>query len=136
MGVGVSSCKKEEAKINPTPIIDFISINKTTFKQFEDSVIIEISYKDENGDIGYEDADKNSLFVRDNRLSKADGYYIPPKAPPGSSIPIQGKLSIVLPPLFILGTGNSEKTKFEIHLLDREGNKSNIVFSPEVSIVK
>ena len=136
LGFYVVSCKKEETKINPNPAIEFVSINKTVFKQFEDSVIIEITYTDGNGDIGFEDADLNSLFVRDSRLSKADGFYVSPKAPLDSSIPIQGKLSIVLPPLFLLGNGNSESTKFEIQLMDREKNMSNIVFSPEVSIVK
>lgn len=132
----ISSCKKEEISIQKTPSIQFKSINSMEFVSFNDSVIIEISYKDDDGDIGYENADLHSIFVKDNRLSEFDSYYCPPLAPSNSNVPIKGNLRIKLPPLFLLGNSPIETTFFEIFVVDRANNKSNIVFSPEVSIKK
>jgi hypothetical protein len=130
----LSSCKKEEISIQRIPSIQFSSINSMEFISFNDSVILEISYKDDDGDIGYENADLPSIFVKDNRLSEFDSYYCPPLSPTNSNVPIKGNLRIKLPPLFLLGNTSKETTFFEIYIVDRANNKSNIVFSPEVSI--
>jgi hypothetical protein len=133
-----SCSKKTELKdsVNPRPKIKLNSMNNTEYTQFKDSILIVISYEDGDGDLGFEDADKHSLFVKDSRLQKSDSYYVPPLAPPESNIPIKGELNIVLPPPFILSNAPSENVYFEIQLQDRAGNMSNLVVSPTVKIVR
>jgi hypothetical protein len=131
---------KEEAVTNVSksiiPVIEFVSINQDTFKAFEDSVVIQINYSDGDGNLGNIDADVNSVFVRDNRLTKYDEYYLKPLAPPNSSIPISGSLNVQLPPLFHLTPTPVESTRFEVYLIDRAGNKSNVIVTPFIYIVE
>jgi hypothetical protein len=133
-----SYCKEVEIveTKDSKPIIEFLNINSDTFMEFKDSVVIMIGYSDGNGDLGYENADLTSVFIRDSRLENYDEYYLKPLSPPKSKIPISGKLKILLPPLFILNPGIQENTRFEIYLEDKSGNRSNIVFTPIVTIVK
>ncbi|MBL7830655.1 MAG: hypothetical protein JNK41_06480, partial [Saprospiraceae bacterium] len=65
-----------------------------------------------------------------------DEYYIAPLAPEGSQISIKGTLNITLSSAFVLGNGTSEKTYFEIWMVDRIGHKSNIVRTKEITILK
>jgi hypothetical protein len=133
-----SQCKKEELveTKDSKPMIEFLNINSDTFLEFKDSVVITIGYSDGNGDLGYENADLTSVFIKDNRLENYDEYYLKPLSPPNSKIPISGKLQLLLPPLFILGPGIQETTRFEIYIKDKSGNRSNTVFTPNVTIVK
>lgn len=131
-----SCSKNNETALDPVPKISFLSINQNSFKAFTDSVIITIQYEDGDGDLGYENADLVSAFVHDMRLPNKDGFYIPPLAPLNHTLAISGKLNIVLPPLFLLSNAPTESTSFEIQLQDRKGNLSNIISTPEVTIVR
>lgn len=131
-----SCSKNSETALDPVPKISFLSINQTSFNAFTDSVIITINYEDGDGDLGYENADLVTAFVHDMRLPNRDGYYVPPLAPLNSTIAISGKLNIVLPPLFLLSNSPTESTSFEIQLQDRKGNLSNIINTPEVTIIR
>ena len=129
------SCKKESS-VNAKPVIKFVKINATDIQQFKDSITIDIEYTDENGDLGEDNPDKNALYVKDRRLSKADFYFVNPLSPPGSNVKIKGILSIKIKNAFLLGTANKEETTFEIKLSDRAGNWSNTIVSPEITINK
>lgn len=133
-----SNCKEVEIieTKDSKPIIEFLNINIDTFVEFKDSVTIMIGFSDGNGDLGYENADLTSVFIKDSRLDNYDEYYLKPLSPPKSNIPISGKLQLLLPPLFILGPGIQETTRFEIYLKDKSANRSNTVFTPIVTIVK
>ncbi|MBS3913478.1 MAG: hypothetical protein KG003_03205 [Bacteroidetes bacterium] len=132
------ACTKETQSStgNPNPSIALVKMEPATIQQFTDSLKITISYDDGDGDIGFEDADINSLEIKDTRLSKPDFYYVPPQAPLGSKIHIKGELVIKLRNLFLLGTGNAESTNMEIRLRDRTGNWSNKITTPEITITK
>lgn len=107
------------------PEIAFVSMNAESVVQFEDRITIRFSYKDGDGDLGQMDPDEYTLWVKDARLDAPDGYHIPPLAPEGAEVPIQGELAVELNALFLLGNSGQEVTTYTVHVLDRAGNRSN-----------
>lgn len=137
LSLWVFSCKKEvinEVSLAPTISIKSLSSNK--LKQFKDSLTIVISYQDQDGDLGFENADILSLEIKDQRLNLPDYYYVPPLAPLGSIIKIKGDLLVQLKNLFLLGSGSQETTKLTLRIRDRAGNWSNTVTSDNIVIEK
>ncbi|MGB1018530.1 MAG: hypothetical protein ACPGVH_05650 [Chitinophagales bacterium] len=128
------SCKKEE--IDYSPKISLVSMAPLQVTEYADSIVFTIKYEDKNGDIGIPDADINSLWLKDARLDKADEYFIAPLAPLDTEVSIEGELKINLKNTFKLGNSPSEKTKFTIWLKDRAGNESNIIETPELTIIE
>lgn len=138
MVIGFFSCKKDEnlLPLSVTPSINLIELSADTIKEFEEPLILLMGYQDGDGDLGNQNTDINSLFIKDYRLEKADEYYIAPLAPVGSQISIKGTLKITLNGAFVLGNSQSEKTYFEIWMTDRSGHKSNVIRTKEVTILK
>jgi hypothetical protein len=132
------SCTKEIqfSEGNPIPSIGLEKTTPTEITQFKDSLKVTISYEDGDGDLGFENADINSLEVKDSRLSKPDFYYVPPQAPVDSKISIKGTLNIQIKNMFLLGAGSTETTTLEIRIKDRAGNWSNKVTTPVITIKK
>ena len=128
------SCKKDE---NETfaPEISLGNISSTTVVQFTDSIQIEIEYSDDDGDLGYENADSLSLWVHDQRLVNPDGYYVPLLAPVTANVPITGVMDFKLRNTFLLGEDIEEITTYSIRLKDRAGNWSNTLETPEITIL-
>ena len=118
------------------PEIQLLEVSHDTIRQYEDALVIKIFYKDGNGDIGFEDPQEYALFVRDIRLENFDGFYVGPLAPPDANVPIQGELTIEFPSLFLFGNGSVEQTRFEIRMIDRAGNESNLLETDLVSIIR
>ena len=133
LGFLLSACKKDLV-LPVEPSIELISIGPTDIEQFHDVVTLRFKYKDGDGDIGEEDADAPSLRVKDSRLAEPDWYHIQPIAPIGSSVPIEGEVSLNLNTLFLLGNGSQEETTFTIRLKDRAGNYSNELVSQTILI--
>ncbi len=131
----LGACKKDPAS-GEVPSIKMLNVNSTSVLQFKDSLVITFEYTDGNGDIGENDPDKNSLQIKDRRLANADYYFIKPLAPPDSEIKIKGVISVQVRNTFLLGTGNSEVTNFDLKLRDRSGNWSNTISTPEITITK
>jgi hypothetical protein len=130
-------CGQEEiVTVNKTPLIQLVSVSSQNIKQFKDSVVITFEYKDGDGDIGETDPDKNSIQIKDSRLTKPDYYFIKPLAPPGSEISFKGTIALQIKSLFLLGTANSEITTLELRIKDRAGNWSNVITTPTITINK
>ncbi len=129
------SCSKDSA-LSSVPVIKFLDVNSTSIKEFKDSLVIRFEYTDADGDIGEDNPDKNDLFVKDRRLVNADYYFVKPLSPPGSEIKITGIISVQIKNTFLLGTGNSELTQFNLKLRDRAGNWSNSINTPNITITK
>ncbi len=128
----LSACKKdEEPKI---PVIKLIDITPLSLVQFDESVYITIGYSDIDGDLGYEDPDEYAIQVKDNRLVNPDWYHISPLAPIESNVAIEGELTIKINSLFLLGNGSQELTSFTIKMVDRAGNWSEEITTPQVTI--
>lgn len=131
------SCEPNEInELSDIPRIELVSLSSDVITEFEDELIIRISYEDGDGNIGFEATDEFALFVRDLRLEEFDAFYLGPIAPPESNIPIKGELNIEFPNLFVFGNGESETTRFEIFLVDRAMNESNILTTEDITIKK
>lgn len=131
---GLSCKKKEEPPKEPS--ITFIEASPLVVTEFQDSVIVRFSYKDNNGDLGDESPDEYSLEVKDSRLPNPDYYHIQPLAPLGTSLKIEGELKVKVSSMFLLGNGATEITTLTIKLKDREGNWSNEIVTPTITIQK
>ena len=130
-------CEKEEVMhFSNVPQIELVSISNDTIRQYEDVLIIRISYQDGDGDLGFEDPEEYALFVRDIRLESFDGFYVGPITPPGVQVPIQGELTVEFPSLFLFGNGAVEQTRFQIKIYDRAGNESNLLETGTVAITR
>ena len=129
----VTSCKKED-DTPKIPEINLVSISPTTLVQFEEPVNIVIGYKDLDGDLGFENPDSFALQIKDNRLDNPDWYHVPPLSPIGSNVSIQGELDIQISSLFLLGNGSEEQTSFTIKMVDRAGNWSQEIMTPQLII--
>jgi hypothetical protein len=133
----VTGCSKEEImKFSNVPEIQLVEVSHDTIRQYEDVLSIRISYKDGNGDLGFESPEEYALFIRDIRLESFDGFYIGPLSPPGADVPIQGNLNVEFPSLFLFGNGAVENTRFQIKMIDREGNESNLLETGTVAITR
>ena len=135
----LTSCKKDDGSttsLSSDPVIGFVDLSPLEVQNFNNSVTLTISYKDNNGDIGFEDPDVYALWVKDSRLDSADWYHIPPLAPLGKNIIIDGKLEIVLNSMFILGNGDEEDVSLSVKIRDRANHWSNIIYTPAVKVKK
>lgn len=131
-----NSCKEKlVATGDPKPNIQFISISSTKLKQFTDSLVVTLKYKDGDGDLGDISADTLSIYVRDSRLIKPDYYHLLPLSPINNKLSIEGILNIKIKNIFLLTASPLETTKFEIKLKDRAKNWSNTVFTPNIEII-
>lgn len=132
----IGCSKEDDITYSNVPVIELVGLSNDTIRQYEDVLTIRISYKDGDGDIGFEDPQQYALYVRDVRLAAFDGFYVGPLAPPDVSVPIQGELTIEFPSLFLFGNGAVENTKFEIKMIDRAGNESNVIETDFVAITR
>ena len=128
-----TTCKKEDF-VDPVPKIEIQSVVPTTVAEFQDEVIVKLSYEDQDGDIGHSDADSLLLFVQDSRLTVPDLYHIPPVSPEGDSLNVFGTISVELTAPFLLGNGGNESITYSIWLRDRAGNYSNTVETETITI--
>ena len=130
-------CKKEDLREDmDVPYISIKKIIPTEVQEFTEIILLEISYEDGNGDLGFNDPDVLSLSVQDSRLDIPDFYHIPPLAPDGEEIYIKGTFNIYLNTTFLIGNGSSEKLKYTVRIKDRAENWSNSVTSEEITVVK
>lgn len=118
------------------PVIEYVDIQPRSVREFLDSITITIRYRDPDGDLGHVDPDINLISVQDLRLIKADEYYVPLLAPTGRKLRIEGELRIKLLNTFLIGSGSSEQTSYELILSDRAGNRSNPVLTDAITIVR
>jgi hypothetical protein len=118
------------------PTITFTDIQPKQVTEFKDSIVISISYRDRDGDIGYDDPNIYSLSVRDTRLENPDWYHVAMLNPEGSEVNLVGDINLKIKNSFLLGTGASEKTSYELMLRDRAGNQSNIIETDKITIVR
>lgn len=132
--VALASCGEVvEKPVRPGLVL--MGIEPTTAVAHTDSVRIRLQYEDAQGDIGEMDPDSPSLSVRDARLPVPDWVHIPPVTPDLMELHVTGELTVVLPPPFLLGNGSFETTTFTLQLMDRAGNVSDPIVTPEILIV-
>lgn len=129
-----TSCTDDDG--TDAPVISNLTVTPIEAIEFVDSVIISFDYTDRNGDLGHPDPNVNQLSVKDSRLEFEDTYHVQPLAPLGEEVEIQGRLTVKLNSLFVLGNSNSEKLQFSVQLSDRAGNTSNLLVSDTVMVMR
>jgi len=111
-------------------------VEPMTVEEFTDTVTITFDYSDYNGDLGHLDPNVTSLSVKDSRLQFEDLYHVAPLAPIDANVPIQGRLTIKLNNLFILGNDSVERLQFEVMIRDRDGHWSELVESDTITVFR
>ena len=133
--IAINGCKKTDDKVLP-PKLTFKALSSTSLLEFKDSLTVTFTYEDQDGDIGFYDADSSSVYIQDKRLTHPDLYYLKPLNPPNLKPKIKGDIQLGLRNMFLLGSGSSETTSFTIWIKDRKGNISNTIVTPEITIHK
>lgn len=131
--------KKDNLIISDLPSIELVSVNKTEIKEFTDSLVFTVSYRDGNGDLGTESPDSTVIEIIDNRdpANLVFGYHLSPRSPNGTNLIVQGQLQLVLKNIIILNSANTtESTTFSIRIKDRALNWSNKVETGQISIIR
>ena len=131
--------KKDNLIILDLPRIELLSVNKTEIKEFTDSLVFTVSYRDGDGNLGTESPDSTVIEIIDNRdpQNLVFGYHLSPRSPNGTSLIVQGQLQLVLKNIIILNSANTtESTVFSIRIKDRAQNWSNRVETGEISIIR
>ena len=127
----ISSCKKEDDSLFN---ISLLSTSPISLQEFQENVIVEIEFEHSEGFMGFYDPDYLSLEVKDSRLTNADYYHLIPLNPPDNELEIKGIIQLEIDAPFILGSGNLETLFFTMRIQDREGEWSNDISTPLISV--
>ncbi|MCB0516428.1 MAG: hypothetical protein R2798_12110 [Chitinophagales bacterium] len=139
--ISVMSCNTKEVidveaeGLSTKPVIELLDIFPAEISlSQQDSLHFIVAYYDGDGDLGYENKDSSSLFIRDMRpQGETTSFYVPLLNPSNTSVSIRGEVHIVLKDIAKLSE-ETEQTYFQIQLKDRSGNWSNIVQSANINI--
>lgn len=126
------SCKKE-SPLDEVPEISFVKMYPDTVRANTDSIVVELSYADGDGDIGENNAYVKNLFFTDQRNQLTYGFRISKIAEEGTPA-IKGTLRVVIPYINLIQAPGPESTTFSIKLVDRAGNSSNQIMSSRLVI--
>lgn len=127
----ISSCKKEDDSLFN---ISLLSTSPISLQEFQENIIVEIEFEHSEGFMGFFDPDYLSLEVKDSRLTNADYYHLIPLNPPDNELEIRGIIQLEIDAPFILGSGNLETLFFTMRIQDREGEWSNDISTPLISV--
>ena len=127
----MSSCKKEDDSLFN---ISLLSTSPISLQEFQENIIVEIEFEHSEGFMGFYDPDYLSLEVKDSRLTNADYYHLIPLNPPDNELEIKGIIQLEIDAPFILGSGNLETLFFTMRIQDRQGEWSNDIATPLISV--
>lgn len=139
------TCKTKQV-FPPEPKIQFVFLEPSEIKALSGAFNIEIKYQDGDGDLGTDNADEKNFFVIDNRNNLPDSvrtfsYSLPNLSSNARNPSIQGTIKVKVP----LALSSSffypyplpvkEVTDFSVYIVDRKGNKSNVLVTSKVTIL-
>ena len=134
--IGLSSCKKDAELMSVVPEISFVSIGPSTVFQNKVSVIIRISYRDGDGDLGENNSDVQNAEITNFRNNLTYKFRIRQLAPSNANVAIQGELEFIIPGVAMENPAlSSESTSFSIKITDRAGNTSNSITSNSITVL-
>jgi hypothetical protein len=133
----ITSCKKSELISTDAPEIEFVNIFPSEVIEYQDKILITISYIDANGDLGENDPDVKNLFVIDSRNDVMYEYRIQQLCPDEAEITIQGELNVELKNTALVDENvSSEEVTYTIYIRDRAGNDSNTITTSAITVKK
>lgn len=118
------------------PQISLEEVGPGSIAEYQDSIYMRISFYDKDGDLGENFTDDPNLFVIDNRLGIAHEFRISNIVPGGAEVSIQGELEWTINGVYITDNEASQIVDYDIYVVDRAGNQSNILTTPGISVVK
>ena len=130
----LTGCEEEE--VTESPVISNLVVEPMIVTEFTDTVTVSFDYSDINGDLGYEDPNIPSIFIKDSRLANSDEYHLQPLTPDLQALDIEGSVSVRLNNMFILGNDTTEQLLLNVTMVDRAGNTSNELISDSVLVVR
>ncbi len=131
-----NACKKDDATISDIPELTSVTAGPSEIKEFQDSIIFNIAYRDGNGDLGENDPDVKNLFITDNRVNVTYQYRIDQLSPDGSDIAIEGNLNVTLKGIAITDGSAQQDVSYSVYVVDRAGQKSNSLTTATLVIKK
>lgn len=134
--LGVTGCHQPESPVDTRPKVEVLSISPDTLYSFRDTLLVEISYEDTDGDLGAYDPDEKSLWIKDSRLADADLFHVKPLNPPETAVHIRGSLQIEFPNMFLISADSMEQAFFRIKIRDRSGQWSEEAVSAPIVIMR
>lgn len=139
------ACKKPSTDFPDVPQIEYVG-----FETKGDSATLTISFQDGNGDIGVEEDDLSvdfnmfiGYFEKDDTegwVQQLDGlgdpiffrYRIPILEPNGTDKSLEGEIDVLMEPTYFHPISPDNDTlRYEIYLVDRAENISNVITTPE-----
>ena len=103
--------------------------------QNKDSVIIRISYRDGDGDLGENSSGIENAEITNFRNNITYKFRIRQLAPDNANVAIQGELEFIIPGVAMENTSlASESTYFTVSITDRAGNKSNQISTDNITV--
>lgn len=145
----LNGCIKPD-EFSEIPKITGVNLSSTLVRVGEDFVIT-IGFEDGDGDLGSDENEVNAFFV-DNRVDlgydsiATTSLAIPDISPEGSVKSISGELFFNMPPACCISSDASaacavgiadvpsNQIAFDVYIVDRAGNQSNIVRTPPLTI--
>lgn len=131
----LSGCKEENPApvFSPIPKIELVTFSPTTARQLKDTLWFKIKYEDGDGDLGDAEANAQNLFVVDNRINVTNKLRIPQLSP--AAVAIRGEFSFYLKNTILSDPNATQETfHYKIYVVDRKGNKSNEISTPDITI--
>ena len=120
----------------PEPVIEFISVSSQEITPGEDSLVIEFSFQDGDGDIGANDGDSTiNAFLVDQRTGFPYNYQIPFVPAQGNNKAITGTIWVTIDAFSINCRPNRpdfDTISYEVYILDRKNNESNHIQTPKI----
>lgn len=101
-----------------------------------DSAYLSFSFTDGDGDLGTSDSNSMSLFLNYYEdqgsgfvyLSQFDrSVYLPRLTPDGNNKGIEGTITQIIKPAPIFNINTTYPYKWKVFVVDRAGNKSNVI---------
>ena len=141
ISIAISSCLKKQTA-SPIPLIEF-----NDFQSNKDTANLFINFTDGDGDIGltqYDTIPPNNYNCFISYLEKQKGvwvkrvlpfdfnYRIPIINTGSKSKTIKGVIKIAIKPYYYDPFSKFDTIKYEIYIVDRAFNKSNVISTPEI----
>jgi hypothetical protein len=128
----------------------FVGFDKVSMRQGsvnQDSITLILDFKDGDGDIGSQGNDNNiNLFIIDNRTNESYDFFKLPAIPEkGANNGVEGRMYINLfttccrfsdaPPCTVRSAFPTNLISLSVYMIDRAGNRSNTVVTPEFTLL-
>lgn len=138
----------QESNFSEIPTIEFLGQSKTILNQgafMEDSLFIQFSFTDGDGDIG--DQDSINIFLTDTRQNFTTTYRIPEIPNASSSPAIEGTVTLLLFTTCCIYPDNTQapctpstsmpmdEVTYTLEIRDRAGNVSNSISLQPITLM-